>query len=123
MKRLHLIPASVVAVAALGLAAALPARSQRIAPAPSAKRGVAFAQAHCTQCHAVTANGTSPNPEAPPWDDIANREGLTAQTFAAFLTDAHNYPAAMDFKVDPAAIRDVAAYMLTLRKPGYRPTR
>ncbi|MFC3173438.1 c-type cytochrome [Novosphingobium bradum] len=89
----------------------------------AATRGLAFAQAHCTGCHAITANGTSPNPEAPPWDDVANREGLTARTFAAFLADAHNYPAAMDFTVQHGAIRDLSAYMLTLRKPGYRPTR
>ena len=99
-----------------------PARSAR-APTPSAARGLAFARAHCTECHAITANGSSPNPESPPFDDIANREGVTASTFAAFLADAHNYPSAMDFTVDRAAIRDLAAYMLTLRRPGYRPTR
>jgi len=86
-------------------------------------RGQAFADAHCAQCHAIRANGSSPNPEAPPWDDIANRPGVTADTFATFLSDAHNYPAAMDFTVERGAIRDLAAYLLTLRKPGYRPTR
>jgi len=106
----------------LGLAAtALAAPAHR--PAPAAQRGLAFARVHCAECHAITANGSSPNPEAPPWDDVANRPGLTAQTFAAFLADAHNYPAAMDFKVERRAIRDLAAYMLTLRRPGYQPTR
>jgi len=106
----------------LGLAAtALAAPAHRSAPA--VQRGHAFAEAHCAACHAITANGSSPNPEAPPWDDVANRPGLTAATFAAFLADAHNYPAAMDFKVERSVISDLAAYMLTLRKPGYKPTR
>lgn len=110
----------------LGLAAtALAASAHRpsAAQAKAVARGHAFAEAHCTACHAITANGSSPNPEAPPWDDIANRPGVSAATFATFLADAHNYPAAMDFKVERTAIRDLAAYMLTLRKPGYKPTR
>lgn len=116
-------PALLLALAAGLLAPSLaPARTTK-APAPSAARGLAFATAHCTQCHAITANGSSPNPESPPFDDIANREGVTARTFAAFLADAHNYPEAMNFTVQRAAIRDLAAYMLTLRQPGYRPTR
>lgn len=109
---------------AAGLAAAaIGAAPHRPAPAKAVVRGQAFAQAHCAQCHAITANGSSPNPEAPPWDDIANRPGLTAGTFASFLADAHNYPAAMDFTVEHRAIADLAAYMLTLRRPGYKPTR
>ena len=88
-----------------------------------AQRGRTFAETHCTQCHAIMANGTSPNPEASPWDDVANREGLTAQTFATFLADAHNYPAAMDFRVERRVIGDIAAYMLTLRRRNYKPTR
>lgn len=106
------------ALARPGARASVPARLS----APAA-RGLAFAKDHCTACHAIAANGSSPNPESPPFDDIANRPGVTARTFATFLADAHNYPAAMDFKVNRAAIGDLAAYMLTLRKPGYRPTR
>lgn len=118
-----------VAPLALGLtllataATAAPGHGPGPARARAVARGAAFAETHCAQCHAIRANGSSPNPEAPPWDDIANRPGLTAATFAAFLADAHNYPAAMDFTVERGAIRDLAAYLLTLRRPGYRPTR
>jgi mono/diheme cytochrome c family protein len=111
---------------AFGLAAvAMAAAPHRpvAAKARAIARGHAFAEAHCTACHAITANGSSPNPEAPPWDDIANRPGVTAGTLAEFLADAHNYPAAMDFTVERRAIGDLAAYMLTLRRPGYKPTR
>jgi hypothetical protein len=39
----------------------------------------------------------------------------------AFLRDSHNYPAAMNFTIDRQAIGDLAAYMLTLQSPDYRP--
>ena len=85
------------------------------------RRGLAFVQQHCTACHGVTANSRSPNPESPPFEDVANRPELTVVTLRQFLSDSHNYPAAMNFTVDRARIRDIAAYMLTLRKPHYRP--
>ncbi len=88
-----------------------------------ANRGLEFAQTHCAECHGVAANSSSPNPESPPFDDIANQPGLDASTFAAFLSDSHNFPAAMNFTVNPARIDDLAAYLLTLRKPGYLPKR
>ncbi|MEO6716364.1 MAG: cytochrome c [Novosphingobium sp.] len=88
---------------------------------PSAQRGLLFVQQHCASCHGVTANTISPNPESPPFEDVANRPGLTVVTLRQFLSDSHNYPAAMNFTVDRARIRDIAAYMLTLRKPNYRP--
>ena len=116
------------AFAALALAAlqlALPAtvlasRTQRALP-PSPQRGLAFVQQHCAACHGVTANSVSHNPESPPFEDVANKPGLTVVTLRQFLSDSHNYPAAMNFTVDRARIRDIAAYILTLRKPNYRP--
>ena len=86
-----------------------------------AQRGLQFVQQHCAACHGLTANSISPNPESPPFEDVANKPGLTSVTLRQFLSDSHNYPAAMNFTVDRARIRDIAAYMLTLRKPHYRP--
>ena len=117
------------AMAALALAAAIlvvqPAsgaasRSSRHLP-PSPQRGLAFVQQHCASCHGVSANTISPNPESPSFEDVANKPGLTVATLRQFLSNSHNYPAAMNFTVDRARIRDIAAYMLTLRKPNYRP--
>ena len=88
---------------------------------PSAQRGLVFAEQRCAACHSVRANGSSSNPEAPPWDDVANRPGSTQATLRAFLRDSHNYPAAMNFRVDARRIRDLAAYIASLQKPGYRP--
>ncbi|WP_067732791.1 c-type cytochrome [Novosphingobium naphthalenivorans] len=89
----------------------------------SAQRGLAFAEQHCAQCHGVTANTLSANPESPPFEDIANRNGLTEETLDQFLIDSHNFPAAMDFTVTAPQAHDLAAWMLTMRKPGYQPQR
>ena len=108
-----------------GIALALIATAATAAPSlsPRAKRGLAFAEQRCAACHGVTANSSSPNPEAPPWDDIANRTGTTERTLRAFLRDSHNFPAAMQFEVDRRRIADLSAYLMTLQRPGYRPTR
>lgn len=93
-------------------------------PAPaltSAERGLAFAQARCSGCHAIAAEGISPNPESPPFAAVVNKPGTTRDTLRQFLRDSHNYPEAMNFHVEPAQIDDLADYMLTLRTPGYRP--
>ena len=91
------------------------------AASAGARRGLAFAEQRCAGCHAVRANGSSSNPESPSFEDIANRRGVTQATLRTFLRDSHNYPAAMNFRVDARRIRDLAAYIVTLRKPDYRP--
>lgn len=113
-------------LAALPLAAfALIVVAATVAAAPragaSAKRGLALAEARCAGCHAVGANQSSPNPESPSFEDVANRPGLTAVSLGRYLRDAHNYPAAMDFTIERRHIRDLSAYFVSLRKPGYKP--
>ncbi|MEN9684096.1 MAG: hypothetical protein RLZZ427_1847 [Pseudomonadota bacterium] len=99
------------------------AATARVATQAAAQqqRGRAFAQAQCTGCHAIEPNGSSPNPEAPPFEAVANTRGLTAETLAQFLRDSHNYPGQMDFTIDRAKIDDLAAYMVTLKRADYRP--
>jgi len=82
---------------------------------------LAFVQASCGGCHAVERLGLSPNPAAPPFAAIANREGLTAETLSAWLTDAHNYPEEMEFYLEPPEVDELVAHILTLRDPNYRP--
>lgn len=94
---------------------------QKPTPSAAARRGLAFAEQRCSGCHAVTANQASPNPESPSFEDVANRPGVTSATLQQFLRDSHNYPAAMNFRVEAARIRDLAVYIETLKKPGYRP--
>lgn len=105
-------------------AASEPPQAVSAAPPPAlepAERGQAFAQARCSACHAITAQGISPNPESPPFAAVVNKPGITRDTLRQFLRDSHNFPGAMNFRVEPEQIDDLADYMLTLQTPGYRP--
>ena len=80
----------------------------------------AFAQAACGSCHGVERYGLSPNPGAPEFAVIANREGLTRETLRKWLVTAHNYPEQMDFYLEADEVDDIVGYMLTLREEGYQ---
>lgn len=112
-----LLSAVILALAAGTVSAAKPK-----GPSKAAQRGLAFAQDHCAACHGVTLNASSPNPESPPFADVANRPGVTQSSLHRFLRDSHNFPEAMQFTVDRARIHDLSAYIITLRRPGYKPT-
>ncbi|MFM5906176.1 MAG: c-type cytochrome [Novosphingobium sp.] len=116
------VVAVLVLVTATTATTALDARKLRPQAAAAIKRGQVLATARCGVCHGVTANAPSPNAEAPPWDDIANRPGTTHVTLRAFLRDSHNYPEAMNFRIKPAQVDDIARYMITLQRKGYKPS-
>ena len=81
----------------------------------------AFVQAACGGCHAVDPPGLSPNPQAPAFEAIVNRPGLSEDTLADWLSDAHNYPEVMDFDLEPRHIEWIAEHMLTLKREDYAP--
>ncbi|MFM5948273.1 MAG: c-type cytochrome [Novosphingobium sp.] len=110
---------AIVTLSALALIGCATAGTARLTTAE--KRGQTFAQAHCAQCHGVMPGTTSPNPESPAFEAIGNQPELTRETLATFLRDSHNFPAAMNFSVSAADVDDLTAYLLTLRKPGYKP--
>jgi mono/diheme cytochrome c family protein len=110
----------------LGLAlAGAAAACQPLSPAgeitAETRPGLAFAKASCGGCHAIDRRSVSPNPNALPFAAIVNQEGLTGNTLAAWLRNAHNYPDEMKFSLDGHKVDDLVAYMLTLRDPNYRP--
>lgn len=84
-------------------------------------RAPAFIQAACGGCHAVEPPFLSPVPEAPSFASIGNRSGLSEQSLADWLAEAHNYPEDMDFTLTRPQINQIARYMVTLRKAGYVP--
>lgn len=100
---------------------AKPPRVGALATTVHIRKGLSFARERCAVCHGITRNSSSPNPESPGFEDIANRPGLTSGTLKQFLRDSHNYPEAMNFTVEQERIRDLADYILTLRHPGYKP--
>lgn len=121
MPRFMLIAIALLAAGSATAVSSATARPREPVLSASAKRGQALAQARCAACHAVTPNAPSPNSEAPGFDDIANRDGLSAATLRGYLRDAHNYPDAMNFRIDPRAVRDLSAYIVTMRQPGHKP--
>ena len=91
-----------------------------LATSAAAREGHAFAEASCASCHAIGRSGTSPNPSAPPFAAIVNREGASAETISAVLRGPHNVPRAMDFWLSEREVDAIIDYMLTLRDPNDR---
>lgn len=116
--RLALLPLAALAMLASGCQTAAP---QTTGPQTAAAKPPAFVEAACGGCHAVEPPFRSPNPESPSFAAIANRAGLTEETLARWLTDAHNYPEQMDFTLTPAQAQAIADYMVTLRRADYVP--
>ena len=118
MPRFPLLALAVLVAGTAALSQPVRVEERRLA---EVERGRAIAEARCAACHAVTANGTSPNPESPGFEDIANRQGLTSATLRQYLRDAHNYPEAMQFRIDRGQVRDLSAYIVTLKRADYKP--
>jgi mono/diheme cytochrome c family protein len=84
----------------------------------SAARGLVYAQQACAACHAVeTHQSASPNPAAPPFDDVANMPGMTGYALNSWLHTSH--PTMPNFVIDADHVDDVAAYLATLRRPSH----
>ena len=111
------------ALGTMALAAAAAACQPAAGPATAGEPhpDLAFAKSSCGGCHAVDQRSVSPNPNAPPFAAIVNRQGLTRNTLAAWLRDSHNYPDQMNFTLGPHEVDRLAAFMLTLRDPDFRP--
>lgn len=108
------------------IAAASPALSQdpdkaSIEESDSVAKGYAFAKDHCSSCHAIEAGGLSPNPLSPRFESIVNRKGLTRETLIPWLNNSHFFPDVMDFEIEPGQVENLAAYMVTLQHPDFRP--
>ncbi|MBI1362270.1 MAG: cytochrome C [Alphaproteobacteria bacterium] len=77
-------------------------------------RGLAYARQSCSSCHAVDAGQkTSPNPNAPSFQSVANMPGMTRIALNVWLHTSH--PTMPQLIVDPYRIDDLAAYMATLK--------
>jgi cytochrome c len=81
---------------------------------PSPARGLAYVQSVCAACHAVeTGQTSSPNPDAPPFEVIANLPGMTPTALNAWLHSPH--PSMPNMIVAPDDRGDVAAYLNSLK--------
>ena len=81
----------------------------------SAKAGLAYARAVCSECHAIRGEDfLSPNPKAPPFAKIASTPGMTgAALFVILQTPHRDMP---DFIIPAKDKADVVTYILSLQK-------
>lgn len=79
------------------------------------RKGLAYAQTNCTECHEVRRGRfDSPEPDVPSFQDIANAEGMSAIALYPFFLTAHrNMP---NIIVPRDDVADLTAYLLSIRK-------
>ena len=84
--------------------------------AGNADRGHAFAVRTCAGCHAIE-RGQPRTTKARPatFETIANTPGMTDMALSVWLRSPH--PTMPNFILEPEQIRDVTAYIGTLRDP------
>ena len=75
--------------------------------------GKGVAQLWCVNCHVVSTAQTSGSDQAPTWQGIADRPGMTAERLHNFLEKPHGKMP--DFKLGDTDIDNVASYILSLK--------
>ncbi|WP_083567080.1 c-type cytochrome [Hyphomicrobium sp. CS1GBMeth3] len=91
-----------------------PALAQQLG---NAEKGLAYARAHCGECHGVEreAEDFSPNADAPDFSVVANTPGMTERALAVWLQTSH--PTMPNLIVPEEARDDVIAYIMSLKAP------
>lgn len=102
--------------AALCLALAYEPAAAQSGPGDAA-HGRELAERLCTNCHVVTPQPTGPvRADVPGFPSIANRPGVTAQGLAGAIIIPH--PAMPGVQLTVQELRDIVAYILSLKKPN-----
>jgi mono/diheme cytochrome c family protein len=89
--------------------------SPALAQTPRVQRGLAFVRTNCAQCHAIDRTSPSPMAIAPPFRNLNKSypvESL-AEAFAEGIRTGH--PSMPEFRLDPAQISDVIAFLKSLK--------
>ena len=81
---------------------------------PAAQRGLVFVRTHCARCHAIDRVSPSPLQIAPPFRELHQRYPIETlkEAFAEGIRTGH--PSMPEFRLDPAQINDVIAYLKSL---------
>ena len=109
---------TVIAILLLAPLLALPAAAQAADTATLRSRGQALLQAHCSRCHAITAEGDSPLQQAPPMRTIYARfapKELQAELREGMVSRHREMPQ-VDFSDEDADAILAYLYALALRK-------
>ena len=101
------------AIAALCLSAAVGTAGAAGVGVP--ERGYLYAEANCTECHAIDRGDyESPYYGAPAFSEIANVPAMSELALYSFFQTPH--PTMPNLMVPPGDIRDLVAYIRSLRK-------
>ncbi len=92
--------------------------SATLALDPAEQRGFTFVKANCSKCHAIGMHGDSPLAVAPPFRTLHRRYPIEdlAESLGEGIVVGH--PAMPQFRLDPAEVNDVIAYLKSLEKPS-----
>lgn len=116
MTRLHLLRALCLALA-LGACAQSPAPVP--APAPvtaNPAEGRRLAEIYCARCHAISTEGESTHPMAPPFRTLSRNYPVNTleEAFAEGILVGHrDMP---EFRLEPAQIDDLVAYLQSIQE-------
>ena len=83
-------------------------------PGPGdANRGAELARAHCGRCHGLGRTGESPNPQAPPFRELARRYPLEnlEEALAEGISVGHEGVEMPEFQFAPEQIDDLLAFI------------
>jgi hypothetical protein len=81
-------------------------------PAPRSE-GYRLSADLCSRCHVITAQGPGPWTDAPSFESIANRPGLTRAWLTHFIPQPHEHMLTRDYTA--AQVSSIADYILSLR--------
>lgn len=98
---------------AVALAGAALAGNGQVPPDPA--MGKRFAMVWCAQCHLVGPEQTKPAvADVPSFEALANDPKMTPERLNGFLHKSH--PPMPDFKLDRDEVRDITAYIESLKR-------
>ncbi|MCC7253861.1 cytochrome C [Hyphomicrobium sp.] len=83
----------------------------------NAVEGLAYARAHCGECHGVerSKDDFSPNSDAPDFSVVANTPGMTERALVVWLQTSH--PTMPNLIIPPEARDNVVADIMSLKAP------
>jgi mono/diheme cytochrome c family protein len=110
------LPISPTIIALVITGAILPAMADTAGPVhPDVAEGDRLAHTLCINCHVVDTHGPAIRTDrVPSFSWIANQEGLTPTTLPIWLSKSHERMP--DFSLTRDEIREVSAYILSLRR-------
>jgi mono/diheme cytochrome c family protein len=101
--------AGLVGLVALGLDG-----GRCLAQSATVAQGYRLAAARCATCHVIVANGPGSWTDAPAFETLANRPGLTRQWLTDFILEPHANMLTQEYT--RAQADSIAAYILSLRR-------